>query len=212
MKAVFLDKDGTLIKDVPYNVNPSLIQPLPGVIQGLQTLHRAGYKLIIVSNQSGVARGYFEEADLLAVEERLRELLDCAGVPLAGFYYCPHHPDGVVLPYAQNCSCRKPGPGLLLRAAQEHGLNLHQSWMVGDILDDIEAGRRAGCKTVLLNNGHETEWRLSEHRRPHYTASSFFEISFTIRLMDGLIRPKAVRAAYPPLGEHTYELNFTPVG
>src|SRR4051794_19576821 len=94
--AVFLDKDGTLVEDVPYNVDPARIRLGPGAAAGLSALHAAGYRLVVVSNQSGVARGLFPVSALVAVADRLRELLDDAGVPLAGFYYCPHHPDGSV--------------------------------------------------------------------------------------------------------------------
>jgi histidinol-phosphate phosphatase family protein len=169
--AVFLDKDGTLVEDVPYNVDPTLIQLMPGAVEGLRALDAAGYRLIVVSNQSGVARGYFGEDALAVVERRLRELLCDASVELAGFYYCPHYPKGVVPAYAVVCECRKPAPGLLLRAAREQGVDLARSWLVGDILDDIEAGRAAGCRTILLDNGHETEWRLSPPRSPHFKAA-----------------------------------------
>lgn len=140
--AVFLDKDGTLIEDVPYNVDPNLIRLTDGALDGLRSLHDAGYLLIVVSNQSGIARGYFEEQALGAVEQRMRRLLDAARVPLAGFYYCPHHPDGGVDAYSVECACRKPAPGLLSRAARDHGVSLGRSWMIGDILHDVEAGRR----------------------------------------------------------------------
>lgn len=169
-RAVFLDKDGTLVENVPYNVDPGKIRLAPGAVEGLQLLHAAGYRLIVVSNQSGVARGFFPEEALAQVETRLRSLLACAGLPLVGFYYCPHHPLGVVAPYARYCACRKPRPGMLLRAGCEHGLDLAASWMVGDILDDIEAGRRAGCRTALVESGGETEWRFSPLRRPHVRA------------------------------------------
>jgi D-glycero-D-manno-heptose 1,7-bisphosphate phosphatase len=165
-RAVFLDKDGTLIEDVPYNVRPEQIRLLPGGAEGLRRLHAAGYRLIVVSNQSGVAHGYFAEEALAGVERRLRQLLAEAGVPLAGFYYCPHHPDGSVAAYRVACACRKPEPGLLLRAAREHGIDLARSWLIGDILNDVEAGRRAGCRTILLDNGHETEWVLTPLRTP----------------------------------------------
>ncbi len=178
-KAVFLDKDGTLIDDVPYNVDPERIQLTQGAVEGLQTLSAAGYKLIVITNQSGVARGYFPESALVAVEARLRQLL-AAGVTLAGFYYCPHHPDGVVADYAIACSCRKPEPGLLLRAADYHGIDLAQSWFIGDILNDVEAGRRAGCKTVLIDNGNETEWQLSPKRLPHYIVTNLAEAALVI--------------------------------
>jgi D-glycero-D-manno-heptose 1,7-bisphosphate phosphatase len=185
-RAVFIDKDGTLIEDVPYNVNPKRIRLMPGAAQALPILHTVGYRLIVISNQSGVARGYFPEEALAGVEVRLRELLAQAGAPLTGFYYCPHHPDGMVPAYSINCSCRKPAPGLLIHAANEHGINLEQSWFVGDILDDVEAGRRAGCKTILLNNGHETEWQLSAERRPHYLAINFLEVVSIIETVDGI--------------------------
>jgi D-glycero-D-manno-heptose 1,7-bisphosphate phosphatase len=166
--AVFLDKDGTLVEDVPYNADPARVRLAPGAAEGLAALHAAGYALAVVSNQSGVARGLFPEEALAAVWERLAGLLP--GVPLAGFYYCPHHPGGVVPAYAVACGCRKPAPGLVLKAARELGVDPDRSWLVGDILDDVEAGRRAGCRTVLLDNGHETEWLDGPRRRPDFLA------------------------------------------
>ena len=168
-RAVFLDKDGTLIEDVPYNVNPDLIQLTAGAEIGLRSLTSAGYKLIIISNQSGVARGYFPELALQAVEAKLRHLLAKFGVTLTGFYYCPHHPQGKS-PYNIECLCRKPEPGLIVRAAQECKIDLSSSWFVGDILNDVEAGYRAGCQTVLIDNGNETEWVISPQRIPDYIA------------------------------------------
>src|SRR5438309_2162645 len=141
------------------------LTPWAGV--GLRALHAAGYQLIVVSNQSGVARGYFSEPALGAVEDRLRRLLGEEGVPLAGFYYCPHHPEGRAPGYGIACSCRKPEPGLILRAAADRGVDVGGSWLIGDILDDVEAGRRAGCRTILVDNGNETEWELHPGRVPH---------------------------------------------
>ena len=180
MRAVFLDKDGTLIADKPYNVDPDRVELLPGVLPGLQRLHTAGYRLIVVTNQSGVARGLFPESALAGLEARLRQLLWMAHVPLAGFYYCPHHPQGCVTPYALDCTCRKPRPGLLLKAASTHHINLAQSWMMGDILDDVEAGHRAGCRTILIDNGNETEWQLSPQREPQQRVKSFVEAALFI--------------------------------
>jgi histidinol-phosphate phosphatase family protein len=167
---VFLDKDGTLVEDVPYNVDPARIRLTVGAVTGLFALHAAGYRLVVVSNQSGVARGLFAESALRVVRARLRELLEDVGVRLAGFYYCPHHPHGSVAAYAQACDCRKPAPGLLRRAAVELDLDVAASWMVGDILDDVQAGRAAGCRTLLLDNGHETEWVRAPEREPDVTA------------------------------------------
>lgn len=166
--AVFLDKDGTLIPDVPYNVDPAKIELASGAGEALRSLSHAGYKLIVISNQSGVARGYFEEAALAGVKARLQELLNPDGVMLSGFYYCPHHPTGSIEHYRIDCLCRKPKPGLILKAAEDHEIDLSMSWMIGDILNDVEAGRKAGCKTILIDNGNETEWILSPDRIPDY--------------------------------------------
>jgi histidinol-phosphate phosphatase family protein len=168
--AVFFDKDGTLIDDVPYNVDPDRIRLAGGAEVALQAIAGAGYKICVVSNQSGVARGLFRESALAGVEARIRALLAALGVQLAGFYYCPHHPDGSEPAYAMDCECRKPAPGLIARAADERSIDPARSWMVGDILNDVESGRRAGCRTILLDNGNETEWQRSPEREPHYVS------------------------------------------
>ncbi len=168
-KAVFLDKDGTLIRDIPYNVDPRKIRLEPGACEALRLLHARGYLLIVVSNQSGIARGFFPERALLGVRRKLDDIFSRSGVPLAGFYFCPHHPDGIVPGYRTKCFCRKPHPGMLLRAAKELQVELRLSWMVGDILDDVEAGRLAGCRTILIDNGNETRWKSTDMRKPdHY--------------------------------------------
>ena len=159
---VFLDKDGTLVDDVPYNVDPARVVLAPGAAAGLPRLVAAGFRLAVVSNQSGVARGFFPEAALAGVERRLAELLGDIGVSLAAFDYCPH---------LTGCDCRKPAPGMLRRTAARLGADLPACWMVGDILNDVEAGRRAGCRTVLIANGNETEWLPGPDRVPHFTAA-----------------------------------------
>ncbi len=170
-KAVFLDKDGTLVEDVPYSCDVNRIRLMPGVRQGLRRLDAAGYLLIVVSNQSGVAHGLFSAEALSGVEMKLRALLADADIRLDGFYYCPHHPDGRIPAYATACDCRKPSPGLFMQATSDWAIDLTASWMVGDILHDVEAGRRAGCRTILLDNGHETEWHLGAYRYPDYVAA-----------------------------------------
>jgi D-glycero-D-manno-heptose 1,7-bisphosphate phosphatase len=174
-RAIFLDKDGTLIEDVPYNVDPGRIRLAEGAAEGLPLLHEAGFRLVVISNQSGVARGLFAEEALEGVRGRLRQLLSDLGVPLDGFYYCPHHPEGNVPRYAVTCKCRKPEPGMILAAAREHGISPEHSWFIGDILDDVEAGRRAGCRTALIDNGNETEWRRSPLRTPDLVAADLSE-------------------------------------
>lgn len=183
-RAVFLDKDGTLVDDVPYNVDPGRMRFLPGVAEGLRRLHAAGFLLIVVSNQSGVARGLFPEDALNPVRERLDRMFADAGVPLAGFHWCPHHPEGRVRDYSVTCSCRKPSPGLVRLAAAEYGVSPARSWMIGDILDDVEAGRAAGCRTVLLDNGHETVWSLSRPRMPDHVAGSLAEAAALITALE----------------------------
>jgi D-glycero-D-manno-heptose 1,7-bisphosphate phosphatase len=178
-KAVFFDKDGTLITNVPYNVDPRFVFFAEGAELCLTLLHKAGYKLVIVSNQSGVARGYFKEEALAPVAERLNGMFEEVGVPLLGFYYCPHHPEGSVSAYAIPCSCRKPAPGLLLRAAADHEIDLSGSWVVGDILDDVEAGAKAGCRTALVKGG-ETEWHLSPPRTPDVLAEDLVQAAVAI--------------------------------
>jgi histidinol-phosphate phosphatase family protein len=141
-----------------------------GSALGLRLLHDAGFELFVVTHQARVAMGRLAEAAMQGVEQALRARLAAVGVPLAGFYYCPHAPDAMVSVYRLDCGCRKPRPGLLLRAAAEHGANLSRSWMIGDILDDVEAGRLAGCRTVLVR-GAESEWRLRPLRVPDYYAA-----------------------------------------
>lgn len=169
-RAVFLDKDGTLIDDVPHNADPDRIRLSAGAGEALHLLRTLGYRLIVVSNQPGIARGLIPEPAMAAVRQRIDELLAPHDVALDGFYYCPHWPHGRLSRHAFACDCRKPRPGLLRRAAAEHGIDAAHSWMVGDILDDVEAGRRAGCRTLLIDNGNETEWLLGPMRRPHRLA------------------------------------------
>jgi D-glycero-D-manno-heptose 1,7-bisphosphate phosphatase len=181
-RAVFIDKDGTLIDDVPYNVDPRSMRFTSGAEFCLPVLHEAGYALVIVSNQSGVARGFFNESALVPVRERLNRMFADAGAHLLDFYYCPHHPEGTIPEYTLNCSCRKPQPGLLLKAALDHGIDLASSWVIGDILNDVEAGHRAGCRSILLNNGNETEWLLSKERVPDFLADDLAEAALIIAL------------------------------
>jgi D,D-heptose 1,7-bisphosphate phosphatase len=169
-----------VVRDVPYNADPELIELAPGAVEGLSALATAGYRLIVISNQSGVAQGYFTEAALTAVERRLREQLAEHRIELDGFYYCPHHPDAAIERYRIQCECRKPAPGLVLRAARKHRIDISRSWFVGDILNDIEAGRRAGCRTVLIDNGNETLWQFTPERMPDLFAADLAEAAAMI--------------------------------
>ncbi|WP_343628276.1 HAD family hydrolase [Roseateles sp.] len=164
---LFIDKDGTLIENVPYNVDPSLLRFMPGAGAALARLRDAGLALVIVTNQSGIARGYFSRAQFAHLQEALLQgLREQAGVEIDDVMLCPHEPDAHGRPA---CLCRKPAPGMLIGAARRHGLDLTRSWMVGDTLDDVEAGQRAGARGLLFDSGGETVWRRSPLREPHAT-------------------------------------------
>lgn len=176
--AVFLDKDGTLLVDVPYNADPALVRWQPGACEALASLQQAGYALVVVSNQSGLARGRFSAAQFERLRASIARRLSAeAGVRLTDFVFCPHAPraDG-----SPACVCRKPQPLMLRHAAAEHGLDLKRSWMVGDTLDDVEAGRRAGCRTILYDSGGETLWQTGPERTPHARQRHWAEVARTI--------------------------------
>lgn len=180
MKAIFLDQDGTLVDDLPYNVEPRRIRLVSGAGAALRLLAKLDYRFFVVTNQSGIAHGCFAEDAMGPVADRLADLLFRENLTMEGFYYCPHHPLGTVGDYATVCACRKPAPGMLLKAANEHGIDLRSSWMVGDILHDVEAGNRAGCRTLLIDNGNETEWRLGPRRVPTRMAPDLYAAAVLI--------------------------------
>jgi D-glycero-D-manno-heptose 1,7-bisphosphate phosphatase len=184
-KAIFLDKDGTLVDDVPFNTEPRRIRLCNGAGAALRLLARLDYRFYVVSNQAGISLGKFKEADLDAVQHRLADLLFREQLSLDGFYYCPHHPHGYVQALAVDCLCRKPMPGMLIKAARENDIDLSASWMVGDILDDVEAGNRAGCRTVLVDSGGETEWKLGNYRLPTRVAPELYSAAIMIASEDG---------------------------
>jgi D-glycero-D-manno-heptose 1,7-bisphosphate phosphatase len=146
--AVFLDRDGTLIEDVGYPRDPDQVRILPDAAEGLQRLGSAGLLLVVVSNQSGIARGLVSTAEAAAVQERFVADFAAAGISFAGIYVCPHGP-------GEGCRCRKPSPGMLLDAARDLGIALGNSFVIGDKGSDTEAGKRAGCEAILLNSREE---------------------------------------------------------
>lgn len=152
--AVFLDRDGTVIEEVNYLSRVDQVRLLPGAAEAIARLNRSGFAVIVVTNQAGIARGYFAEERVAEVHDRLTNLLCRAGARVDAFYYCPHHDTEGVGSYRIVCDCRKPKPGMLLAAARDHGLDLTRSWMIGDKLCDVAAGAAAGCTTVLVRTGH----------------------------------------------------------
>jgi D-glycero-D-manno-heptose 1,7-bisphosphate phosphatase len=190
--AIFLDKDGTLVEDVPYNVDPARIAWRPGAVEALRLLASLGHALVVVSNQPGVAHGYFRAGALRGVEEWFVAASAGQGFHFTAFQWCPHHPEGVVAPYGVACNCRKPRPGMLQSAAARHEIDLARSWMVGDILDDIEAGHRAGCRAVLVDVGHETVWKRGAYRLPDFTVPDLLSAAAVIQAATSLNLREAV--------------------
>ncbi|HXC93671.1 MAG TPA: D-glycero-beta-D-manno-heptose 1,7-bisphosphate 7-phosphatase [Geobacteraceae bacterium] len=151
-KAVFLDRDGTINEESEYLYKVEECRFLPGVKEAVKQLNAAGYFVVVVTNQSGVARGYYSESDIEKLHEFMEKEFAGSGARIDGWYYCPHHPDFPVESAA--CDCRKPLPGMLLAAANELGIDLSSSWMVGDKNADREAGLAAGCRTILVKTGY----------------------------------------------------------
>jgi D-glycero-D-manno-heptose 1,7-bisphosphate phosphatase len=168
-RALFLDRDGTLVYARHYPSHPSQLRLYPDIEHGLRRLQAVGFRLIVATNQPGLALGRFKEAQLQRMHWHLVNELAVHGVRLDGIYYCPHHPRGKLREWSFACDCRKPQPGMLRRAAADHDLALHRSWFIGDILDDIEAGNRVGCRTVLVDLGTESAPRTAL-RRPDFIA------------------------------------------
>lgn len=153
--AAFLDRDGTIIEDVGYLADPAGIRLIPGALEALRLLRGAGYRLILVTNQAGVARGLMTEADVRRVNARLLEILAAEGIDFEAVHYCPHHPEHGPPEYRRECDCRKPGPGMVRRAAAELGLDPARSVIIGDHLSDagVAAGF-PGMRGILLLTGH----------------------------------------------------------
>jgi D-glycero-D-manno-heptose 1,7-bisphosphate phosphatase len=168
--AVFLDRDGTIIEDTGYVSSPEQVKFLPGAIEAIKMLSDAGYKIIIISNQSGVARGLITEDMLQTIDKLIHRTILNGGAHVDGSYYCPHHPEHGVYPYRQACECRKPHTGLIKKAVKEHNLDLARSLMVGDHATDIETAERAGIKSVFVMTGHGEEEKKSLKYQPEHFA------------------------------------------
>lgn len=152
-QAVFLDRDGTINVEKDYLYRPDEFEFIPGAAEAIRRLNRAGFLVVVVTNQSGVARGYYTEQEVLHLHQHIEQLLSRADARVDAWYYCPHHPTGHP-PYNQDCGCRKPRIGMLEQAARDLGIDLSRSWMVGDKQVDVEAGIAAGCRPVLVLTGY----------------------------------------------------------
>lgn len=169
-KAVFVDRDGTINVNVEYLNNPDDFQMYPGVAEGIKILRVNDFKIIVVTNQSGIARGYFTEEILDKIHQKMRKELIKKGADIDGIYYCPHHPD-------DNCECRKPNTGLLKKAVKDFDIDTGRSYMIGDRMLDVEAGYKMGLKTVLVPEKWEKvkeEMNMSTVK-PDCICDSFYE-------------------------------------
>jgi D-glycero-D-manno-heptose 1,7-bisphosphate phosphatase len=164
---VFLDRDGTINRDVEYLSDPAELVLLPGAAAGIALANSRGLPVIVVTNQSGVARGPVTERRVEEIHSWLDGLLERLGARIDKYYVCPHHPTAGLLPYRRVCECRKPKPGMLLRAAREFRLNLSASVMIGDSVRDLEAGARAGCQTILVRAAPDSAREFLLHREKY---------------------------------------------
>jgi D-glycero-D-manno-heptose 1,7-bisphosphate phosphatase len=156
--AVFFDRDGTLIEEVGYLSRPDRVRWYPYAIEALRVLHRAGYALVLVTNQAGVARGFFDEEAVRGAHRDMALAVERAGARIDGAYYCPHHPDGTLPAYARGCECRKPSAGMVRQASADLSLDLAASWVVGDRWIDVQIAQQVGARGILVRTGYgETE-------------------------------------------------------
>lgn len=153
-RAVFVDRDGVISEEVGYLADVEHVRLIPRSAEAVKVINQSALKIIAITNQSGVARGYFSEEMLGHVHRKMEQLLSDQGALLDGIYYCPHHPEGTVEAYRIECDCRKPSAGLLIQAAEEHAIDLSSSYLVGDKRTDIECAHRAGAKGILVLTGY----------------------------------------------------------
>lgn len=174
-KAIFLDRDNTLIEDPGYINNPDQVKLIDGVPEALIEFKAMGYKLVVVSNQSAVARGLVTEEVLDKIHKKLKKLLTQNKASLDKIYYCPYHVDGVIKKYSKESDWRKPNHGMLIAASNDMDIDLTRSWMIGNSDSDIEAGLKAGCITILLDKPSHDKLSEPSHVKPHYKAVNMKE-------------------------------------
>jgi D-glycero-D-manno-heptose 1,7-bisphosphate phosphatase len=177
--AVFLDRDGTVIEEAGYLSDLKQLRLIQGAAAAIKCLNEAGFKVVLVTNQSGVARGYFTEAFVRETHDLLGKMLGLEGARLDGVYYCPHHPKAGNSPYTAACECRKPGTGMLEQAARDLGIDIRASFVVGDKWSDVELGQRAGAHSVLVGTGYAPDdpgnARPANLREPDFIAETLTE-------------------------------------
>ena len=187
---VFMDRDGTINDEVGYVNHLVRFVLLPGVGEAIRLLNQHGLKTVIITNQSGVARGYFPESLIHLVHQRMQEFLKREGAYLDGIYYCPHHPDVGSPPYRQKCRCRKPETGLVDEASKSLDLDCSKSYMIGDRGNDLEFAHRIGARGILVLTGYgKGEWEYCQNRwkvKPEYVAQDLYEAAQWILRQESL--------------------------
>ena len=177
--AVFVDRDGTISNEVGYIRDPDQFQLMPKSAEAVKLIHESGLKIIVITNQAGVAKGFFTEEMVDQVNKKMEKLLSVQGAYLDGIYYCPHHPEGVVESYRKTCDCRKPASGLLEQASREHDIDLTVSYMVGDKLTDMECANKAGVKGILVLTGYGKDVHKKieslNTKKPEYVEDDLFD-------------------------------------
>ena len=180
--AVFLDRDGTLIKETGHLHRFDEVKIYPEALQAVSRVNRSGALAVVITNQSAVARGLLSEGNLQKIHHLINLEFQRNSARIDAFYYCPHHPEAGSGPYTKVCGCRKPEPGMLLRAARELDIELKESCMFGDRLDDVEPGHRPGCQSILVKTGYGRKEMVSGNqeevsplRRPAYVAENILE-------------------------------------
>lgn len=163
-KAVFFDRDGTINEEAGYIRDLNNLKLIDGAAQAIDNLRQSGYLAILITNQSGPARGYYDENWVKTLNSTVKNLLEAEGTTLDEMYYCPHLPDGIVEEYTKECDCRKPGNKLFLQAKEKFDIDLSQSYMIGDKATDVEAGHNAGCKGILLKTGYGEQVLKGEYQ------------------------------------------------
>jgi len=174
-KAAFLDRDGTIIEDTGYVGEISKVRFLPGASAGIKLLNDNGFKVIIITNQAGVARGFFTEERVKEINAYIRESLVQEGAMIDEFYYCPHHVEGIIEEYRKDCYYRKPNPGMIEKAVSDFDIDLDESFVIGDKYSDIEAGCRAGCRNILLTGEASQDGKMENRVVSDHTAHDLFE-------------------------------------
>ncbi|MFX1408986.1 MAG: D-glycero-beta-D-manno-heptose 1,7-bisphosphate 7-phosphatase [Promethearchaeota archaeon] len=172
-RAIFLDRDGVINKEVSYLSNPDYFEFIPGSIEALKILKQKGFLLIVITNQAGIARGFFSEETLKQIHKKMRSILIQNGLYLDDIFYCPHHPD-----FTGVCDCRKPNPGMILKAQKKYNIDLQASFIVGDTLIDIETGKLVNCKTILVLTGYGTkESKKIDSIKPDFIYENLLEFA-----------------------------------